>query len=111
MALKACRSLAIDASREAWLIIPAAKICAAGILLNDRQMIERGRDTARRGESFLRRLQPQAAANNTGTAGAGPSNAGQPASAFIALPELYEADISDVGIGPQESSGPRPMKL
>ena len=113
MALKACRSLAVDASREAGLIIPAAKICAAGVLLNDQQMIEKGKDTARKGEAFLRRLQNQTApttATGQGTPGAGPSAVGQ-ANALLSLPELYEVDTSDLDNGAPEASGPQPMKL
>ena len=90
MALKACRSLAIDASREANLVIPAAKICAAGILLNDTQLIERGRDTARRSDAYIRRLQ-----SNTAASGApGPSNPGPTAHTNVFLPthEIYQFD-------------------
>ena len=55
MALKAARSLTIDAAREANLIVPAAKICAAGHLLCDQNLVEKGKETARRADNFIRR--------------------------------------------------------
>ena len=65
MALKAARSLTIDAAREANLIVPAAKICAAGHLLCDQNLVEKGKETARRADNFIRRqltiIQPTAA--------------------------------------------------
>ena len=55
MALKAARSLTIDAAREANLIVPAAKICAAGHLLCDQDLVEKDKETARRADKIINR--------------------------------------------------------
>jgi len=74
MAIKACRSLTVDAATDANLVIPAAKLCSAGHIINDSQLIEKGKDLARKTENFIRR-NSTTGASAAGASGAGPSNA------------------------------------
>jgi len=58
MAQKASRSLTVDASRESSLVVPAAKLCAAGFLLNDQHLVDKGREVARKVDGYTQRLLP-----------------------------------------------------
>lgn len=70
MALKACRSLTVDAVKEDSLVVSAAKICAAGVLLGNQRLISLGKDSAKRVHGFDKKVQ-QSALN---TLFAGPIN-------------------------------------
>ena len=55
MALKACKSISIDAAREAGTVLTATKIIAAGHMIGDQQLIEVGKEVARRTDAYMRR--------------------------------------------------------
>ena len=108
MALKACRSLSVDALREASLVIPAAKMCAAGVLLNDPQLVEKGKDTARRSDNFLKRLQTQ---NSAGGSAAAPqaANLYQPYS--IAEQVFHEETVATDRGRAERDMAPKAVRL
>jgi hypothetical protein len=53
VAIKACRSLNVDAVRETTsMVIPAVKVIDAGELLGDNRLVERGKELARKVDSY-----------------------------------------------------------
>ena len=55
MAIKACRAITVDATRESGTVVTAAKIVAAGQLLGDSQVVGIGKELARRVESYTQK--------------------------------------------------------
>jgi hypothetical protein len=51
-AIKACRSISVDAARESGTVVAAAKIVAAGQLLGDPHVVDIGKELARRVDQY-----------------------------------------------------------